>query len=77
MVEACGGVLRSEVNGLGDLMSLFCVVILVFYIYFFNYTPTGVVPPCWNACLYSSVHACTAVYTLAADGAGFDTTKKN
>ena len=70
MVEACGGVLRSEVNGLGDLMSLFCVVILVFYIYFLTTRPRRLCPP-------AGMLVYTAVYTLAADGAGFDTTKKN
>ena len=29
-VEACGGVQRSHVNGLGEFLPLFCVVIFVF-----------------------------------------------
>ena len=63
------GVQRSQVNGLGELLSLFCVVILV-YSFFFNYTPMEVVHPV-GMLVY------TAVYTLAADGAVFDTPKKN
>ena len=44
VVEACGGVQRSQVNCLGELLPLFCAVILVFS-FFFNYTPMEVVHP--------------------------------
>ena len=70
MVEACGSVQRSQVKGLGELLPLFCVVILVFSFFFFNYTPMEVVPPV-GMLVY------TAAYTLAADGVVFDTPKKN
>ena len=52
-----------------ELVLLFCVVILVFTL-FFNYTPMEVVPPV-------GILVYTAAYTLAADGAVFDTPKKN
>ena len=48
---------------------MFVVFILVFS-FFFNYTPMEVVSPV-GMLVY------TAVYTLAADGAVFDTPKKN
>ena len=101
-MEACGGVQRSHVNGLGEFLPLFCVVIFVFsffylhahdgssrvrnpaplyfckclffhfgvFLFFFNYTPMEVVSPV-GMLVYR------AVYTLAADGAVFDTPKKN
>ena len=69
MVEACGGVQRSQVNGLGEVLPLFSVVILVSSFFLFNYTPMEVVPPAGKL-VY------TAVYTLAAECAVCDTPKK-
>ena len=57
-------------NGLGELLPLFCVVILVFSFVFFNYTPMEV----GSLLVYLFIRA---VSTLAADGAVFDTPKKN
>ena len=34
VAEACGGVQRRQVKGLGELLPLFCVVILVFSFFF-------------------------------------------
>ena len=102
-MEACGGVQHSHVNGLGEFLPLFCLVIFVFsfflifmpmevvrefetrhpfifvndycfhfgvFLFFLNYTPMKVVSPV-GMLVY------TAVYTLAADGAVFDTPRKN
>ena len=52
MVEACGGVQRSQVDGLGELLPLFCVVILVFSFFFFYLLAHGGRAPCWYACLF-------------------------
>ena len=41
-VEACGGVQRSHVNGLGEFLPLFCVVIFVFS-FFLIFMPMEVV----------------------------------
>ena len=68
-MEACDGVQRSHVDGLGEFLPLFCVFIFfMFSFLFFNYTPMEVVPPV-GMLVY------TAVYTLPADGAVFDTPK--
>ena len=53
------GVRRSQVvNGLGELLPLFCVVILVYSFFFFNYTPMEVGPPVGMLVYSSGVNAC-------------------
>ena len=53
------GVQRSQVvNGLGELLPLFCVVILVYSFFFFNYTPMEVGPPVGMLVYSSDVNAC-------------------
>ena len=62
MVEACGGVQRSE------LLPLFGVVIVVFFNFFLTTRPCRLCP---------LLLVYTAVYTLGADGVVFDTPQKN
>ena len=62
MVEACGGVQRSQVSEWSwqIIAAVLCCHFSV-YLIFFNYTPMEVVPPV-GMLVY------TAVYTLAGDG---------